>query len=81
MAERIEAVSIGRPALYPWAEWMDGGAWRIRRGEDFEVAAWVMAQMIRNRAHREGLLATARVVENGAAVEFQFALEQAEQAA
>lgn len=49
---------------------MDGSAWRIRRGEDFQIAPKHMASIIRERASKEGLVATARVV--GDCVEFEF---------
>jgi hypothetical protein len=50
---------------------MDGCAWRIRRGEDFEVSAESMAQHIRNRARGRGMSAHARLTDDGEGVEFQ----------
>lgn len=77
MAERIDNLSpIARQRIYPWSEWLDGSAWRIRRGEDFEVTGDSMATMVRIRAQREGGTATCRVVEDGAVVEFQFIASQ-----
>ncbi|HTE60413.1 MAG TPA: hypothetical protein VK631_08670 [Solirubrobacteraceae bacterium] len=80
MAERIDNLSPLRPRIYPWDKWTDGSAWRIRRGEDFEVAALSMAAMVRLRAKAEGLKATCRVVEDGEAVEFQFSEPEREAA-
>ena len=77
VAERIDNLSPLRPRIYPWEKWTDGSAWRIRRGEDFEVPATSMAAMVRLRAKQDGLTATCRVVEDGAAVEFQFSAEEA----
>lgn len=76
MAERIDNITPlrGRPPLYPWDEWLDGSAWRITQGEDFDVTAETMAQMVRLRASKAGLSATARVRDN--TVEFQ-ALKEA----
>lgn len=73
MAERIDNLTRRppRPAIYPWAEWLDGSAWRIRRGEDFEVSAESMAAQIRIRAAREGRTVYARCPD-GDTVEFQF---------
>jgi hypothetical protein len=72
VAERISSLSpsrSGRP-LYPWAEWMDGSAWRIRRGEDFVPPALSMATTLRSQAHRRGVSVTVRL--DGDTVEFQF---------
>lgn len=77
MAERIDNLSpVARQRIYPWAEWLDGSAWRIRRGEDFEVTGDSMATMIRLRASREGGSASCRVVDDGSTVEFRFDREQ-----
>lgn len=27
----------GRPAKYPWADWLDGRVHRLKQGEDFEI--------------------------------------------
>lgn len=76
MAERISEFSprrIGRPALYPWAEWMDGSAWRITRGEDFEISPKSMAAAVYAHAARQGFSVAVRI--DGDAVEFQFVKE------
>lgn len=76
MAERIDNLTPfrGRPPVYPWSEWMDGSAWRIRHGVDFDASPSSMASMVRLRAKAEGMTATARVT--GDVVEFQFYDEQ-----
>lgn len=74
MAERIASlgpVRVGSTPLYPWDEWMDGSAWRIRRGEDFAVPVKSMASMIRIRGNQFGVGASARIVDENT-VEFQF---------
>ena len=39
MAEKITAEikwnKGGRPPRYPWDEWLDGGIWLLKPGEDF----------------------------------------------
>jgi hypothetical protein len=82
MAERIDALGPvrGRPQLYPWDEWMDGSAWRIRRGDDFLVSATSMAAQLRIRGNRLGVDVSARVVDEDT-VEFQFLVEPPERAA
>lgn len=72
MAEPIDNLSPLRARIYPWDEWTDGRAWRIRRGEDFKVSAASMATMVRLRAKADGMTATCRIVDDGEAVEFQF---------
>ena len=77
MAERIDTFEPrkgGRPAIYPWATWMDGSAWRIRRGEDFDGPADAMAQTIRVHARRNGMSASASV--DGDAVEFRISPQE-----
>lgn len=77
MAERIEAlgpVRGGARALYPWDEWMDGSAWRIHRGEDFEVSVTSMAAMLRIRGRNRGVPVSARIADPRT-VEFQFSQE------
>lgn len=80
MAERIKSYEsrIGRPPVYPWAEWMDGSAWRIKRGEDFEIEPALMAQAIRVHGRRNGVPASATV--DGDAIEFQFSPQESEAA-
>ncbi len=70
--ERISAFdpSVGRPAKYPWDEWFDGSAWRITRGDHFELEPSNMAAVIRTKAGARNGRAQTRVV--GDAVEFQF---------
>lgn len=80
MGERIESFETrqGRPAIYPWNEWTDGSAWRIRRGRDFEIEPALMAQAIRVHGRRNGVPASASV--DGECVEFQFTPSQEEAA-
>lgn len=77
MAERISDLipSRGRRPMYPWDEWMDGTARRIRRGEDFEVSAESMAQHIRNTMRTRGLDGHARLSADGQGVDFQVFLQ------
>jgi len=84
MAQRLQTnlspVRCGAPSIYPWPEWMDGNAWRIAHGPDFECSAKSMASQIRERASREGMTASARVLASGD-VEFQFYAEPSEERA
>lgn len=75
MAERIDSlsrVSTGTPRKYPWHEWTDGSAWRIRQGLDFQGSPPAMAAIIRATAQRLGLKVVTRVPRDEGVVEFQF---------
>jgi hypothetical protein len=63
MARKIEAmVPDGRASgKYPWAEWLDGDAWELVRGEDFTVTTSSLKTVIHQAASRAGLVATVRV--------------------
>lgn len=78
MAERIDDISPlrGRPAIYPWSQWLDGSAWRIHRGTDYEVASTSMTAIIRQAAERAGLTVTCRRV-GDEAIDFQVFSEEA----
>ena len=66
MAEKIETFPERQPrSKYPIDEWMDGGVWRLVRGEDFEQPLTAMRALlyaaarrtqskVRSRALREG---------------------------
>jgi hypothetical protein len=73
MAKQIASLSdrrVGGPAKYPWDRWLNGHAWRIRRGEDFDVEPQSMSSLIRKHADRQGKRATVHVFDDGR-VEFQ----------
>ena len=73
MATQISSLSerrVGGPAKYPWDQWMDGGAWRIQKGEDFASEPHSMASTIRKRADQFGKRAIVHVFDDGR-VEFQ----------
>lgn len=76
VAERINplptVVQGTHRRIYPWEEWTDGNAWRIRRGEDYEVPSESMAQMVRNYGRTNGIPVRARENRELDAVEFQF---------
>lgn len=76
VAERIQTLP-DRSRLYPWGEWADGSAWRIRRGEDYAVTSVSMAQIVREYGRRNRLAVTATVNSDVDAVEFQFSREEA----
>ena len=65
MAEKIEELPMianggGRPAKYPWAEWLDGSAWKLTRGVDFEPTVATMRQRVLAQAQAQHLKATTR---------------------
>lgn len=75
MAERIDTIvpsRPGRPAVYPWAEWMDGSAWRISRGEDFSILPDNMGRHLREHARRQGVPVQVSVNNSTDTIEFRF---------
>ena len=73
MAEKITELTPRRrgPApLYPWDQWADGSAWRIKQGEDFQIAPASMGAVVRNYANRTSQRVSVRVGADH--VEFQF---------
>lgn len=37
MARKLDNFPADSNARYPWDEWLDGSAWELRRGEDFDA--------------------------------------------
>tara|TARA_B100000073_G_scaffold196165_1_gene162501 strand:+ start:671 stop:910 length:240 start_codon:yes stop_codon:yes gene_type:complete len=57
MAEILETFDFTRSsgrAKYPWADWMDGQIYKIKRGEDFTATTKVMRQQIYAAAKNHG---------------------------
>lgn len=48
--------ATGRPPLYPWHEWLDGKAWKLKRGVDFTVPAASFASCAISAARSRKLL-------------------------
>jgi hypothetical protein len=65
---------------YPWAEWTDGGAWEIRRGEDYDVATENMRVNLHMKADSLGRKVRTKKISDaeGEGLVFQF-LESEEQ--
>jgi hypothetical protein len=57
MARRVASFDeLGQAGVrrYPWAEWTDGTAWEIRRGEDYDVATENMRVNFHMKANQLG---------------------------
>jgi hypothetical protein len=59
MAEELDGYDWGEQALgrskYDWARWLKGDIWRIRRGEDYEIATETMRVTLHAKADQKGL--------------------------
>lgn len=80
MAEKIETLSRNRKGpqpKYPWNEWANGSAWRIVRGEDYEVLTPSMARAIYSHAERYGLDVEVKLLLTADALEFRFSTKAA----
>jgi len=62
MAKKVKSFDftpVGRPAKYPWDQWLDGGIWELKAGEDFdtEIASF-RVQIQANAKRRRGYAQT-----------------------
>jgi len=59
MAEELDSYDWGEltspRSKYDWARWTKGDIWRIRRGEDYEIATETMRVTLHARADQKGL--------------------------
>lgn len=55
MAERLEGYVFDNRQKHPWAKWMNGSTWRLRRGEDFTCTMKSFRVLIYRRAKEAGL--------------------------
>lgn len=51
----------GRPALYPWAEWLNGEVWILKHGEDFNPPPGNFRNMILYQGRERGVKIETRV--------------------
>lgn len=50
----LAAVRKGRPAAYPWDEWLDGRTWTVTRGADYDVSEQSFRTALTAAALRRG---------------------------
>lgn len=84
MAEKNDTLASNRRGptpKYPWSEWADGSAWRIVRGEDYDVPTASMARAIYSHAERFGRTVRVQTLRDHDGVEFQFSNGQTAEAA
>ena len=55
----------GRPVTYPWHEWADGRAWRLRTGEDFRGKVSSFRVLVHKTAKNLGLRAVTEIEDEG----------------
>jgi hypothetical protein len=77
MARRLSAFGENggdAPRRYPWADWTDGQAWEITRGDDYDVATENMRVILHLRAGDMNRKVRTRKVrdERGESLVFQF---------
>lgn len=53
----------GRPPVYPWNDWLDGGQRRLRRGDDFFCPNEHFVCWGRRVARRRGLRLRSRTID------------------
>lgn len=62
----------GRPEIYPWDDWADGQARKLRQGEDFNAGLMSMRTMIHRKARSLGLRAYTHIDENAKVIDVMF---------
>jgi hypothetical protein len=76
MAKRLTGFPGDRPdsvRRYPWHEWTDGGAWEIRRGDDYDTTTENMRVNLHMKADALGIkVRTKKVTDDGEGLVFQF---------
>ncbi len=57
MAHQLDDVPVrsGRPAKYPWDEWLDGSGWRLDRNIDFLCSAESMRAAVLYQARKRDI--------------------------
>jgi len=63
MAKQVASMpTLKRGGNYPWSTWLDGNAWKLTKGEDFETEAENFRAQVYIAAKARGLTAhTARI--------------------
>jgi hypothetical protein len=77
VARRLETFPEGEPQptrRYPWAEWTDGSAWEIRKGDDYDVPTENMRVNLHMKADAKAVkVRTKKVLDkDGEGLVFQF---------
>ena len=68
----------GRPSSYPWALWINGSVWEVKKGVDFQSTLMSFRTSLRYEARKRGMAVTIRALEEG--FKFQFYTPKPEQA-
>ena len=72
MAKRIKNITpnTGGPAAkYPWDNWLNGEAWLLETGKDYQCKDQSMRYQIRHQAKQRGLVVTIQKAEGGLQVQ------------
>lgn len=69
MAEVLKKIE---PSSYPWHQWEDGKAYRVKRGEDFDCTLDSFESLLYKRARDRGYKLTRTRNDEAGTVDFQF---------
>jgi hypothetical protein len=72
VAERLETYHFGPgpQPTYDWANWTDGGIWRLKRGEDFALTIKSFREYVYSYAKTHRLSVLTRVEDDCLVVQF-----------
>jgi len=62
---------MGRPAKYPWDEWLDGEPWELFAGEDYNTLASSLLWLARRQARLRGMTLRSSINDNGLMIRLQ----------
>ena len=65
----------GRPEIYPWDEWADGKARKLRKGRDFDAGLVSMRTMIHRKARSLGMRAFTHIDDKNESIDIMFYAE------
>lgn len=62
-----EAARPGPAAMYPWDQWLNGEAWELRQGQDFQTPTERFRKTAWSAAHSQGKKIETRLLRDGGA--------------
>ena len=77
MAEKLDEFDFttkrgpGRPSKYPWETWLDGGIYKLKRGEDYEVMTSSFKSAAKSAAKTRGQKLRFMPLESGSVLVIQ----------
>jgi hypothetical protein len=65
MAKKVDHKWRARNQKYNWDDWLDGGTWELRHGEDYDCHINVFRNLLWTACKKRGLKARTQAIEGG----------------